>query len=150
MHGNSGSTATIIRFPYTSTLKNPKHEFLYRTTDFAIWSTVEVGVGITASCIATLKPLLKSTFSDQSTRLPWSRNIRSRFGSNRGVSRLGTQPLDHIKPTGKSITTIVTGGRISSDSDVESIPTDRDPSSDWTSTLARSQKKLAMVTRVLE
>jgi hypothetical protein len=125
MHENSGSTATIIRLPYTSTLNNSKHEFLYRTTDFAIWSTVEVGVGITASCIATLRPLLKSTFSDQSTGLPWSRNTKSRFGGTRGASRLGMEPLDHIKPAGKSFTTIVTGGRISSDSDLESIPTDR-------------------------
>jgi hypothetical protein len=87
---------------------------------------VEVGIGITASCIATLKPLLKSTFSsmgttDHSNGLPWSRNTRSKLGGTRGASQLGMQPLDHLKPTGKSITTTVTGGRISSDSDEETI-----------------------------
>src|SRR3954469_6194274 len=28
------------------------------TTDFALWTTVEVGVGIIAACCATLRPLL--------------------------------------------------------------------------------------------
>lgn len=30
------------------------------TTDFAIWTTVEVGLGITAACAATLRPLIQS------------------------------------------------------------------------------------------
>lgn len=34
-------------------------DFLYSTTDVAIWSTVEPGIGITAACIATLRPLVR-------------------------------------------------------------------------------------------
>lgn len=29
------------------------------TTDFAIWSTVEIGLGVTAACSATLRPLVQ-------------------------------------------------------------------------------------------
>ena len=118
----SGSTATIIRLPYTVTLKPYKGDFLYRTTDFAIWTTVEVGIGITAGCIATLKPLVKSSFlstrsGQHSTGNPWSKNTGSKLGS-----RLGRQTpigLQELKPAaGKSaMTTTVTAGRESSDSD---------------------------------
>lgn len=31
-----------------------------RTTEMAIWSTVENGIGVTAGCIATLRPLVSS------------------------------------------------------------------------------------------
>lgn len=33
-------------------------DFLYSVTDVAVWSTAETGIGISASCIATLRPLL--------------------------------------------------------------------------------------------
>lgn len=36
-----------------------KGEFLWRTSDVAIWTSIEVGIGITAGCLATLRPLLK-------------------------------------------------------------------------------------------
>jgi hypothetical protein len=129
---HSGSTATIIRLPYTSALKEYKGDFLYRTTDFAIWTTVEVGVGITAGCIATLKPLMKSsvaslTTTRQSSGLPWSKATKSKSGNNhRG------QPLDEPRPgLGKSATTTtITRGRVSSESDEDvfldaSVPSER-------------------------
>lgn len=53
-----GSTATIVRMFYIHTLMNGP-DFLYTTTDVAIWSTVEPGIGITASSIATLRPLIR-------------------------------------------------------------------------------------------
>lgn len=57
--GAIASTATIIRIPYVHTLGN-QADFLYATTDVAIWSCVETGLGITASCLATLRPLLRT------------------------------------------------------------------------------------------
>ena len=54
-----GSAATIIRMPYVWTVKQYKGEFLWRTADVAIWTTVEVGIGITAGNIATLRPLMQ-------------------------------------------------------------------------------------------
>lgn len=59
----SGSTATLVRIPYIWTLTTYKDDFLWRTSDVAIWTTVEVGVGITVGCIATLKPVLKPLFA---------------------------------------------------------------------------------------
>ncbi|KAF1923182.1 uncharacterized protein M421DRAFT_104644 [Didymella exigua CBS 183.55] len=53
-----GSTATVVRMFYIHTLTNGP-DFLYATTDVAIWSTVEPGIGITASSIATLRPLVR-------------------------------------------------------------------------------------------
>lgn len=35
-------------------------DFLYATTDVAIWSCSETGLAITAACSATLRPLLRS------------------------------------------------------------------------------------------
>lgn len=123
----SGSTATIIRLPYTWTIKEYKGEFLYRTTDFAIWTTVEVGVGITAGCIATLKPLLKSALSiigiqsttPLSSGMPWSR----KRGASGGASRGYVHGLDELRPAqGKAVTTTtVTGRRTSSESDEEGL-----------------------------
>jgi len=135
----SGSLATIIRLPYTHTLTPYKGDFLYRTTDFAIWSTVEIGVGITAGCIATLKPLLKSSLltsmTGRSTPNPYSKASGSKFGSKPGV-----QPLDDLRPKpGKSVTvTTVTGGRGSSESDEENILDTGIPSERWDTGINKS------------
>jgi hypothetical protein len=53
-----GSTGTVVRMFYIHTLMHGP-DFLYATTDVAIWSTVEPGIGITAGCIATLRPLVR-------------------------------------------------------------------------------------------
>ncbi|KAI5468168.1 hypothetical protein BGZ63DRAFT_346594 [Mariannaea sp. PMI_226] len=53
-----GSTATLVRFKYVNTLSEGPN-FLFATTDIANWSTVEVGIGITAASLATLKPLFQ-------------------------------------------------------------------------------------------
>jgi hypothetical protein len=76
----SGSIATIVRIPYLKQLS--QSDFLYSTTDVAIWSTVEPGIGITASAIATLKPLFRTFLS------------RSRlFGSSKSGDKTSTSPL---------------------------------------------------------
>ncbi|KXH49473.1 hypothetical protein CSIM01_03761 [Colletotrichum simmondsii] len=51
-----GSTATIVRAFYIPTLLDDE-DFLYETSNFAIWSTVEPGIGIVAASIAMLRPL---------------------------------------------------------------------------------------------
>lgn len=121
---HSGSTATIIRLPYTNTLKPYKGDFLYRTTDFAIWTTVEVGVGITAGCIATLKPLFKAALGStgQNSAMPWTKTPKGGFVSKTGGSYGTQQALDDLRPAGERNirTTTVTGGRGSS-SDEENI-----------------------------
>lgn len=84
-----------------------------RTTDIAIWSTVEVGVGIVAGCAATLRPLLKlvltkvglSASSGQGSNMPWSQSNphqRSRYQHNIG--------LDDMRRDAVTTTTIVAEG----------------------------------------
>ncbi|UKZ82889.1 hypothetical protein TrVFT333_010689 [Trichoderma virens FT-333] len=55
--GCVASAAVVVRLAYTHTFTNP--DFLYATTDIAIWSTVEMGLAISAASIATLRPLVK-------------------------------------------------------------------------------------------
>lgn len=129
-----GSTATIIRLPYTSTLKPYKGDFLYRTTDFAIWTTVEVGVGITAGCIATLKPLFKAALGStgHNSGMPWSKTPKGGFISKTGGSYGTQQALDDLRPAAERTvrTTTVTGGRGSS-SDEENFLDTRIPEERW-------------------
>uniref|UniRef100_A0A8H7TRK2 Rhodopsin domain-containing protein n=1 Tax=Bionectria ochroleuca TaxID=29856 RepID=A0A8H7TRK2_BIOOC len=56
--GAIASSATIVRLPYLHTLTDID-DFLYSTSDVAIWSTVETGLGISAAGFATLRPLLR-------------------------------------------------------------------------------------------
>jgi hypothetical protein len=116
---NSGCTATIARLPYTRTLEGYKGDFLYRTTDFAMWSTVEVGLGITAGSIATLRPLLKQAFeiTRSASAMPWSKpSLIS------GQQQSGKE-LSNLKPSIQKSITITTSRarRESAGSDEEII-----------------------------
>ncbi len=54
----SASIASIVRIPYAYTvIDNP--EYLYTFEPLATWSTVEIGLGLTASSLATLTPLFR-------------------------------------------------------------------------------------------
>ncbi|KAE9374487.1 hypothetical protein N431DRAFT_372091 [Stipitochalara longipes BDJ] len=77
--GAIGSTATVVRIPYIKQLA--QDDFLYSTTDVAIWSTVEPGIGITAAALATLRPLFR-TFLSRSKLFGSSTRSRSRSASN--------------------------------------------------------------------
>ncbi|KAH6716976.1 hypothetical protein DL95DRAFT_394894 [Leptodontidium sp. 2 PMI_412] len=110
--GAIASTATIVRIPYVKGLAN-QADFLYATTDVAIWSTVETGIGIAASSFATLRPLFRTFFlrsrlmggsSTQGPSGPWPASgphkyvrsqsrgggeefgLRSDIGKNHGVT----------------------------------------------------------------
>lgn len=58
----SAGVATIIRIPYVRFL-SITDDFLFATTDVAIWSTVESGLGICAASAATLRPLFRTFYS---------------------------------------------------------------------------------------
>jgi hypothetical protein len=70
----SASTATIVRIPYVQGLADTNN-FLYSTLDVAIWSITETGIGIAASSIATLRPLVRKLFN--SSALESSKATRS-------------------------------------------------------------------------
>lgn len=52
------SIASIVRIPYAyGILDNP--DYLYTFQPIALWSTIEIGVALTASSLATLTPLFR-------------------------------------------------------------------------------------------
>ncbi|KAI0383068.1 hypothetical protein F5Y04DRAFT_251753 [Hypomontagnella monticulosa] len=59
--GSIASSATLVRIGYIWQLTQSS-DFLYDFTDLAIWSTVENGLGLVASSIATLRPLIRLIF----------------------------------------------------------------------------------------
>ncbi|KAF2019494.1 hypothetical protein BU24DRAFT_419111 [Aaosphaeria arxii CBS 175.79] len=83
-----GSTATIVRLPYISGM-NDTAEFLYSTTDVAIWSTCETGIGLATSAAATLRPLLRQVFGELSTTGESASRKQSRNWGGNNPSRSG-------------------------------------------------------------
>jgi hypothetical protein len=61
---HSASVATIVRIPYIQALGN-ESDFLYATSDIAIWSCSETGLGITAACCAVLRPLFREVLASK-------------------------------------------------------------------------------------
>ena len=56
-NGRSASAAVVARVPYMGNLRSK--DFLWGTTNIAIWSTVEQGLAITAGSLATIRPLFQ-------------------------------------------------------------------------------------------
>ncbi|KAI5202313.1 hypothetical protein E4T39_04811 [Aureobasidium subglaciale] len=56
--GAAGSIVSLIRFGYVEGLR-PGKNFFKQSAKFALYSTIEPGLGITAVCFATLRPLFK-------------------------------------------------------------------------------------------
>ncbi|KAI2786128.1 hypothetical protein POX_h09896 [Penicillium oxalicum] len=55
--GCIASAAVIVRIPFVHHYKD--REVLYNTFQISIWSNVEAGLGITAGCLTTLRPLFR-------------------------------------------------------------------------------------------
>ncbi|KAL7940872.1 hypothetical protein V8C42DRAFT_336362 [Trichoderma barbatum] len=87
------SVATIVRIPFAKGyLDNP--DYLYTTVEIGIWGTVEIGVALTTSSLATLKPLLKRirlfSTSSSSERLdsgPDERTNNAAFGRQLTITK---------------------------------------------------------------
>ncbi|KAM3074472.1 hypothetical protein ACMFMG_002725 [Clarireedia jacksonii] len=111
------SISTVIRIPYVGQLKT-FDDFLWNTSDFALWSTVEVGVGIVAACCATLRPLLRVFLVktgqrrpsyNESTRNPNSSRSSRRAGGRNKIYRTGDTDnisMDELHPDLASHTSV--------------------------------------------
>ncbi|KAB5586200.1 hypothetical protein GE09DRAFT_1210775 [Coniochaeta sp. 2T2.1] len=133
--GAIASTATIVRIPYVKGLSNSA-DFLYATTDVAIWSTCETGIGIAASSIATLRPLFRTFFSrskllggtsSRGRTNPWPASggngyirsktgaeefgLRSDIGRERGVTTLVESGGNMERGEGKGVSRSMSGRR---------------------------------------
>jgi hypothetical protein len=89
---NALLTPLQIRLPYVRQLKGSsyKGDFLYSSTYIAMWSTIEVGIGISASSLCTLRPIVQAMFPNALTEttsgppnsaLKWSQKV-GRIGSS--------------------------------------------------------------------
>lgn len=80
--GFSGSICSIIRFLYVRNLAFGE-DFFWSAVNISIWSTIELGMGIIAGSLATLRPLLKRVIRSTHTRI--APTIRStKFGKQKG------------------------------------------------------------------
>ena len=85
--GSSGSIASIVRFPYLYQLTETE-DFLWANTDVALWSIVEVGMGVTASSLATMRPLFEAFLSQsRPTTSIYSRNISRLMSFPKKITR---------------------------------------------------------------
>jgi len=69
----------MIRVPYIKVLALTD-DFLFATTDVAIWSTIEPGLGIVAAAGATLRPLFRTFYALTSQRSQQRSQHASRAG----------------------------------------------------------------------
>ncbi|KAG6287377.1 hypothetical protein E4U09_006201 [Claviceps aff. purpurea] len=70
--GCFASTAVVVRCIFLPNFVDP--DFLWATTNIAIWSTIEMGLSIVTASLATLRPLIK--------RIRWKLNLTTR-GTNK-------------------------------------------------------------------
>jgi hypothetical protein len=56
--GAFGSICSIVRFKYIDSLGD-RNDFFWNAANVSIWSTIEMGTGIIAGCLATMRPLFK-------------------------------------------------------------------------------------------
>ena len=100
---------------------------LDRTTEVAIWSTVELGVGVTAGCAATLRPLVssllkkcgvRSGIDTRGTDIPkamtrGNRVSLNQFGTNYGhgttVTTITGQRKEHSRGSSEEPLTVYPG-----------------------------------------
>ncbi|CEJ57875.1 integral membrane protein [Penicillium brasilianum] len=86
--GCIASAAVIVRIPFVHSYKDT--EFLYNTYQISIWSNVEAGLGITAGCLTTLRPLirfLRDGSSASRNRTPGSFPLSSNVAQGYRLSR---------------------------------------------------------------
>jgi hypothetical protein len=59
---SSGSIASLVRFKYIPALVESTAAVFPHSVGIADWSCVEIGLGIIAGCLATLRPLFRKVF----------------------------------------------------------------------------------------
>ncbi|THY30216.1 hypothetical protein D6D01_03313 [Aureobasidium pullulans] len=89
--GVLGSICSIVRLAYVDVVGVKLEELLISAPNFAIVSIVELGLGITAACLATLRPLFAVWFDKARTGISSSRSGRNTktgpvgLGGSKGV-----------------------------------------------------------------
>ncbi|KOC09711.1 hypothetical protein AFLA70_116g002740 [Aspergillus flavus AF70] len=123
--GCLAGAAVVVRLPYNEKFKDP--DFLYATATLSILANIEAGLGITAGCLSTLRPLvrmLRDGSSDPSqgrnagSTIPLSRSLLTRKErQKRSHHESGTCWADVPNDGYKNITTTTILGRRASKCD---------------------------------
>ncbi|KAH7018203.1 uncharacterized protein B0I36DRAFT_276695 [Microdochium trichocladiopsis] len=116
--GVIASSATIVRFPYLYSLTDVE-DFLYSTSDVAIWSTVETGLAITAAGVATLRPLLRTFFGGGSSAPDYGNSARKWHRTGSAHQNEPGFDLQHRSQKGLGVTTVIDHSRIPNEVDLE-------------------------------
>jgi hypothetical protein len=82
--GVLGSICSVVRLAYVDVIGVALQDLLVSAPNFAIVSIVELGLGITAACLATLRPLFAFWFDKARTNISSSRS-----GNRSGKSKTG-------------------------------------------------------------
>jgi hypothetical protein len=91
--GVLGSICSIVRLAYVDVIGVALEDLLVSAPNFAIVSIVELGLGITAACLATLRPLFAFWFDKARTGISSSRSGKNTktgptaaYANSKGVS----------------------------------------------------------------
>ncbi|PHH52524.1 hypothetical protein CFIMG_002924RAa [Ceratocystis fimbriata CBS 114723] len=127
--GVFASVATIIRFQYLVTI-NDQADVLYAATNALIWTMVEPAVATTASCLSTIRPLLRKLrvrgfeTTEGANSMTGGRGPRS--GQSRSKHYSEIRPGDIELGSKKTVTTTMVAGatetRSSSSSETQVFP----------------------------
>ncbi|KAK6078917.1 integral membrane protein [Seiridium cupressi] len=112
----AASCAVAVRLAYVENFRTDN--FLYATTDIAIWSQAEQGLAIAAASLATLQPLLRKALN----KLGLSSGPHSGPASSDGIRTFGqgSGKSTYSRRTPRSVLSISTFAKIDENHEVES------------------------------
>lgn len=87
--GAAGSITSLVRLAYVGVLGVSVDKIFVKLPEYGIVSIIEVGFGITAACLATLRPLFSRFIDKASTAMTSSRGKRSKKTTNNALSDHG-------------------------------------------------------------
>lgn len=111
----------MVRFAYLPRFRDP--DFLWATTDIAIWSTVEQGLAVAAGSMATLRPLVKLIgYKLGLTSARPSHMGRSGYGNTYGKMNSQSGHLSHRRNGSHGANNVLTLNSLKGDSGSEQSP----------------------------
>lgn len=96
MLGATGSIVSLVRFAYVKGLQ-PGQDFFRLTGKFALYSTIEPGLGIAAVCLGTLRPLFRKIIDTTQTLTSLSKRSKGRSDDGSGARGSEVQMAKLVK-----------------------------------------------------
>lgn len=116
--GVFASLATIARAKYFHKYA-AKADYLYGIAPIAWWSTIELGLGIIAACLSTLRPLLRYALGDGDIKPLYNRHNPPSIGTARHMGYMKTRAIKLRNMKDGLASTIVTANGNNDDKEDE-------------------------------